>query len=235
MALSAPRAQTTRLGESTVPPLLAVKVAASTIIYAGAMVMLDAGYGKPAAEAVGKVVLGRAEETVDNSSGSAGDKTINVRRGVFKWDNSSSGDLIAQAQVASVCYAVDDHTVAKTSNSGARSVAGIVISIETDGVYVQQGLLSQADVDASLAEAVANVPALTGTLTGTVNGSLVNVAATAASTAGGSAPTAAQVDTGIATAVASIVSGVNEQNKELLTKVNAIIAAAVAAGWMAAP
>ncbi len=65
---------------------------------------------------------------------------------------------------------------------------------------------------------------LSGTLTGTANGSLVDVAATAAATAGGATPTAAQVDTGIATAVASIVTGVNEQNKEVLTKINAILA-----------
>jgi predicted RecA/RadA family phage recombinase len=76
----------------------------------------------------------------------------------------------------------------------------------------------------------AAVAALTGTPTGTANGSIVNVAATAASTAGGSTPTAAQVDTGIATAVASIVTGVNEQNKEFLVKINEIIAALQAAG-----
>lgn len=235
MALTAPRVQTSRLGNDAVPPLLAVKVAASVKIYEGAMVMLDAGYAKPAAAAVGKVILGRAEKTVDNTSGAAGDLTVPVRRGCFKWDNSLSGDAIAQAQVGTICYAVDDATVAKTSNSGARSVAGIVVGVETDGVVVQQGLLSQAEVDAQTAEAVANVPVLTGTLTGTVDGALVDVAATAASTAGVSTPSAAQVDAGIATAVASIVTGVNTQNKELMTKINAIITAAVAAGWMAAP
>lgn len=65
---------------------------------------------------------------------------------------------------------------------------------------------------------------LTGTLTGTVNGALVDVAAAAGACAGGSTPTATQVDTAIATAVATIVTGVNEQNKELLTKINAILA-----------
>lgn len=84
-------------------------------------------------------------------------------------------------------------------------------------------------------EPAANVAALAGTLTGTVDGTMVDVAATAASTAGGAEPSAAQVDAGIATAVASIVTGVNTQNKELLTKVNAVIAALVAAGLMDAP
>lgn len=71
---------------------------------------------------------------------------------------------------------------------------------------------------------------LTGTLTGTANGSLVDVAATAAATAGGATPTAANVDAGIATAVASIVTGVNEQNKELQTKLNALLATLRTAG-----
>ena len=76
----------------------------------------------------------------------------------------------------------------------------------------------------------ATIAALTGTLTGTVDGAMVDVAATAAGTAGGSSPTAAQVDTGIAAAVATIVTGVNVQNKEMLTKINAIIAALKAYG-----
>ncbi len=77
------------------------------------------------------------------------------------------------------------------------------------------------------------IAAITGTLTGTADGAMVDVAATAAATAGGSTPTAAQVDTGIAAAVASIVTGVNTQNKELLTKLNEVIAALKAAGVVA--
>ncbi len=71
---------------------------------------------------------------------------------------------------------------------------------------------------------------LSGSLTGTANGSLVDVAATAGSCAGNATPSAANVDTAIATAVASIVAGVNEQNKEIQTKLNAILAALRAAG-----
>lgn len=68
-------------------------------------------------------------------------------------------------------------------------------------------------------------PDLSGTLTGTVNGAMVDVAASAGACAGGATPTATQVDTAIATAVATIVTGVNEQNKEMQTKINAILAA----------
>lgn len=74
---------------------------------------------------------------------------------------------------------------------------------------------------------------LTGTLTGTANGSLADIAATAGACAGDATPTATQVDTAIATAVASIVTGVNEQNKELLTKINALLAKLRIAGIIA--
>jgi anthranilate phosphoribosyltransferase len=67
------------------------------------------------------------------------------------------------------------------------------------------------------------VEKLTGTLTGSVDGAMADIAAAAAATAGGSSPSATNVDAGIATAVAPIVSGVNTQNKEIMTKLNELI------------
>lgn len=139
-ALTSARILTDRLGEDAIPPLLKLPVAAATIIWAGASVMIDAGYAKPTATATGKLIAGRAEATVDNSGGAAGDKVITVRRGVFKWDNSAGGDLIAQADVGKACFAVDDHTVAKTDATGTRSPAGIILQIATDGVFVETGV-----------------------------------------------------------------------------------------------
>lgn len=139
-ALTAARVKTDRLGDDAIPPLLKLPVAAATKIYAGAMVMIDAGYAKPSATATGKLICGRAESTVDNSAGAAGDKVIAVRRGVFKWENSAAGDLIAQAHVGTVCYAVDDQTVARTDGTGTRSPAGIVLQVESDGVLVETGV-----------------------------------------------------------------------------------------------
>lgn len=52
--------------------------------------------------------------------------------------NSASADLIAAAQIGSDCYLVDDQTVAKTSNSAARTIAGRVWSLDSvKGVLVQ--------------------------------------------------------------------------------------------------
>lgn len=62
-----------------------------------------------------------------------------VLSGCFLFENSASADLIAETEVGAVCYAVDDNTVAKTSNSSARAPMGIVKGITPAGkvaVYV---------------------------------------------------------------------------------------------------
>lgn len=138
-ALTAAR-DTERLGEDAVPPLLKLPMKASTKVFAGSLVVIDAGYAAPGTTATGKKAAGRAESTVDNTSGAAGDKVIAVRRGVWKWNNSTSGDLIAQADVGKVCYIVDDQTVAKTDATGTRSPAGVILQVETDGVFVETGI-----------------------------------------------------------------------------------------------
>jgi hypothetical protein len=136
-ALTAERPQTTRLGDDTRPPLWKLPVKANTKIFAGSLVVVDAGYAAPGRTATGLITAGRAEATVDNTGGSAGAKVAEIRRGVFKFNNSSAGDAIAQADVGKVCYIVDDQTVALTSDSSARSRAGMIYQVESDGVLVQ--------------------------------------------------------------------------------------------------
>lgn len=115
-----------------------VPVAANTIVYAGAGVVLDNGYAAPATAATGLRSLGRAEETVDNRGGAAGAKSIRVRRGCFRFNNSAA-DAIARADIGNNCYWVDDQTVAKTDGSGSRSVAGSIFDVDDDGVWVIVG------------------------------------------------------------------------------------------------
>lgn len=134
-ALTGPRIQTDRLGDAAVVPLWKLPVAANVKIYAGAFVVIRAGYARPATTATGDLAAGRAEATVDNTGGAAGDKVITVRRGTFKWNNSASADLIAQANVGAPCYLVDDQTVALVATG--RSFAGLIYQVETDGVLVE--------------------------------------------------------------------------------------------------
>ncbi|MFZ5483490.1 MAG: hypothetical protein ACOZB0_04595 [Pseudomonadota bacterium] len=113
-------------------------VKASTTIHQGSLVVLDAGYAAPGRAALNLVAIGRAEESA--TAVSAGDASVRVKRGVFKFANSASADLIAQADVGADCYIVDDQTVAKTNGSSTRSRAGKIVAVDADGVWVQIGL-----------------------------------------------------------------------------------------------
>lgn len=113
-------------------------VAASTTVHQGGLAVLNAGYAAPGTAATGLVAIGRFEESA--TAVSAGDAKVRVARGIFKFANSASGDLIAQADVGADCYIVDDQTVAKTSATNTRSRAGQIVAIDADGVWVQIGL-----------------------------------------------------------------------------------------------
>jgi hypothetical protein len=107
-------------------------------IFAGAIVMRNAtGFATKGAVATTLVGVGRAEEQVDNSSGSAGDKRINVRPGVYRYANSAAGDLITIADIGKPAYAIDDQTVAKTDGTATRSIAGFVFDVDAIGVWVE--------------------------------------------------------------------------------------------------
>lgn len=118
--------------------IVSLPVAASVKIYAGALVALDSsGNAKPGETATGILGIGRAESQADNSSGSAGDINVEVRKGVFRFENSTGGDEITLSDIGSDCYIVDDSTVAKTDGTSTRSVAGKVFDVDTDGVWVK--------------------------------------------------------------------------------------------------
>ncbi len=118
--------------------LIAVPVAASALIHAGALVVANAtGFGAPGSTATTLTYLGRAEEAVDNSGGADGDLTVLVRRKqAFKFKNSG-GDAVDQSSLGKVCYIEDDETVAKTNGTSTRSAAGVVVGIDSDGVWVE--------------------------------------------------------------------------------------------------
>lgn len=115
--------------------LVAYKVATGVTIYAGSLVVASAtGFAQPATAAASLTALGRAEETVTNA-GADGAVTVLVRRKqMFKWANKA-GDLVTQALVGLSCYIEDDQTVRLTGASS--SVAGKVIAVDTDGVWVE--------------------------------------------------------------------------------------------------
>lgn len=134
-ALTADRATPVRNGE-----LLELPAAAAKKFFAGALVALDAaGRATPGALAATLKGLGRVEAYADNSGGAAGDIAVKIRMGCFRWANSGSGDLITTADIGADCFIVDDQTVAKTSATNTRSVAGKVVDVDALGVWVRSG------------------------------------------------------------------------------------------------
>lgn len=105
-------------------------------IFKGALVVLDGGYAAPGHVAAGLVAIGRAHGSMDNSAGADGDLNIVVARGdLYRFDNLAT-DLVARTQIGSVCYVVDDATVAATHAGDTRSIAGKVVDVDDDGVWV---------------------------------------------------------------------------------------------------
>lgn len=76
----------------------------------GALVMVNAaGYAVNATDTAGGVVVGVADETVDNSAGSVGDLSIKVRRtGVFTFVFAGTATI---ADVNTLVYVTDNQTV----------------------------------------------------------------------------------------------------------------------------
>lgn len=131
-ALTAPRNTLERVG-----PINAFPVKANTTVHQGGLVVLDAGYAAPGRTATGLIAAGRAETSA--TAIAAGSAQVPVKVGTFKFGNSTAADLITQADVGADCYIVDDQTVAKTSGGATRSIAGKIIAIDSDGVWVKVG------------------------------------------------------------------------------------------------
>jgi hypothetical protein len=96
-----------------------------------------AGLGVAATATAANVTVGIAEQTVDNTGGANSAVSVKVRRGIFRFGNSTAGDLIARSEIGKQVFVVDDQTVAKTNNAGARPVAGICFDVDALGVWVE--------------------------------------------------------------------------------------------------
>jgi hypothetical protein len=110
--------------------------AASTTVYQGSLVVIDAdGYIAPATTATGLIGAGVATRESDNSGGADGDLNVRFRSGVFKFVKDGTA-IPVQADVGNLAYAVDDNTIANTDGTGTRSAVGTIQQVDTDGVWV---------------------------------------------------------------------------------------------------
>lgn len=106
-------------------------------IWEGAMVALIAGLAVRAGTSGSGHCQGVAEQSVDNSAGADGAHSVSLLQGQFWFANSGGADAVSEADYGKPCFVVDDQTVAKTSASGTRAIAGLVLRVDaTDGVLV---------------------------------------------------------------------------------------------------
>jgi hypothetical protein len=116
----------------------AAPVAANVRIYAGALVALTAaGFATPGVVATTLKVGGCAKTEANNLGGAAGAVTVEFDKGVFRYKNSASADLITIADIGANAFIVDDETVAKTNGGSTRSVAGRIVDVDAQGVWIK--------------------------------------------------------------------------------------------------
>ncbi|MGQ7818820.1 hypothetical protein ACUTAH_24650 [Metapseudomonas furukawaii] len=114
--------------------LLALPVAGGVRIFAGSLVVLGQGGARPGHDAPGLIAMGRAERYVDNREGDDGDEQVQVRHGLaFRW---ASDGTVTAAHLGQPAYVVDDQTVSADDNGGKRSLAGQIVQLEADEVWV---------------------------------------------------------------------------------------------------
>ncbi|HTJ78533.1 MAG TPA: hypothetical protein VL357_06015 [Rariglobus sp.] len=142
-------------------------VAAGVILYAGALLALSAtGFAVPAANTAGLKVIGRSEQTIDNSAGADGDLDVVVKAGVFGYNNSATNP-VGVADVGKTAYVEDDNTVATTATNKVK--AGRIIALDDVYVWVdtdKAGLVPAADTITGAADLAALKAALVPILQG---------------------------------------------------------------------
>ncbi|MDH3998235.1 MAG: hypothetical protein OET90_05295 [Desulfuromonadales bacterium] len=117
--------------------LMPFQIAAASLIEAGKLVAVNAsGYLVAASDSAGLLVVGLADETVDNSSGADGEASANIRRNkAFKFGNDS-GNPVTQAEVGDNVLVADDASVTVAAGSTNSIVAGKCLGVDSDGVWV---------------------------------------------------------------------------------------------------
>ena len=156
-ALTAARNTPARSGDK-----INLGVASNVIIYAGSLVCVNSsGKAVPAADASGNAVVGRAGATIDNRTAVySASATIDVDQGIFLWVN---GDAIVDADIGKLVYVTDDQTVNKTGG-GQNIIAGTVVKVQADGVWIDTAKVGPSGAAAPLSLAVTGAATVGTTL-----------------------------------------------------------------------
>lgn len=133
--------------ETTALPIMYAGVAANLLLFAGAMIALDASGNMVKPDAAGAVqIVGVNRKvlynrTTDPSGGAAGAVVGEYEIGVFPmYINTDGGAITAATPKGTIVYAVDDQTVSLSSSAGTRLPAGSFVGIDAFGNPQNRGL-----------------------------------------------------------------------------------------------
>jgi len=177
MTLLSQDRKTDKLGTEDVvyPGLVRYPVEASTTIYAGALVAINAsGNAIPCPSTLSSTTgalkcVGRAERQVANqatggtispdgiATGAAGSIGVHVRQGVFYF-NINADSTITKANFGANVYASDDNTVSLTDGGGQRPYVGYIV--DPAGAMAPSPLSTQVGVMVGVANPYAQNPEL---------------------------------------------------------------------------
>lgn len=151
---------TEMLSGGAIPQPDSAPIADNVFIPVGTMVGIDSsGNATPvSANWIGRP-RGIAIATYDNTGvgHAAGAFKVEFHRGVASLDMAGSTDALTAADKGRRCYVVDNHTVARTSSSGDRAIAGTFEGLDDDGTsaLVRVGVAGVDDAPAVDIELVA--------------------------------------------------------------------------------
>jgi len=158
--------------------LYAFPVLNGVVLPEGTMGFLSSGrYAAPGAASTAQVGLGRVRKTVDNTASSSPGLDVNgnpisveIEPGIFRWAN---GDSIAHADVGKLAFSDDNQTAYKGSSS--KSCIGLIVAVDSNGVWVYSSpelamaiIATAADASAAQTTANAAVPMASVQLTSPV-------------------------------------------------------------------
>lgn len=135
----------------------------STIVYQGALVMIDtSGYLRPAAASVaGAYCVGFAVprhfdlDRYDATGMADGALTVQFEEGDAGFQNDGGSPILATTQPGTVLYAVDDQTVSLSSSSGTRPVAGRLVRLDTSVIGGPVVVQVSKEIGATVAQILA--------------------------------------------------------------------------------
>lgn len=120
--------------------LLSLNLAAAAKVEGGKMVAVNAtGYAIEGADTANIIIMGVADQTIDNTAGADGAKSVRVRRGKAFLLKNSATNPVTQASVGADVYVEDDETVAVAAGPTNDIVAGQCLGVESAGVCVAIG------------------------------------------------------------------------------------------------